>query len=125
MWCNFIPYLFGGNNTVEYRIHPPSVNYDKILAWLFICNAILQYSHEVKEELRSFEGSLLDYLSTADIDLKKIISTVYPRSTVKDLCMHYINYRTKLRADLDSVGDGTGKEELINPKFEYKFIDSI
>ena len=44
-YCNFINMLFGNNiKTVEFRIHNATTNFDKLVNWLYICMAILNYA---------------------------------------------------------------------------------
>jgi len=44
-WLNMMNTLFSGRNTAEFRIHTPTTNPQKIVNWLFICNAIVRYAN--------------------------------------------------------------------------------
>ena len=43
-WLNFMNTIFSNRNTVEFRLHGPTTNNQKIINWLFICNAIIKYA---------------------------------------------------------------------------------
>lgn len=43
-WVNFTNIFFGKQDTVEFRIHTPTLNGDKIINWMFLCSAIVQYA---------------------------------------------------------------------------------
>lgn len=43
-WINFMNTIFSERNTVEFRLHGPTTNAQKIINWLFICNAIIKYA---------------------------------------------------------------------------------
>lgn len=43
-WVNFMNVIFSERNTVEFRLHTPTTNAQKMTNWLFICNAILKYA---------------------------------------------------------------------------------
>lgn len=56
---NIVPLLFSPAGTVEFRVHGPTLNFDKTSAWLLICNAIVRYAEtyprkilEYKEKIR-------------------------------------------------------------------------
>jgi hypothetical protein len=44
-WINFMNTIFSNRNTVEFRLHTPTTNSQKMINWLFICNAILKYAN--------------------------------------------------------------------------------
>ena len=120
VWCNFIPMLFGGNNTIEYRLHPPTSNYFKVLAWIAITNGILQYALMEKDKVCRKKSSMLEYLSENSIGLEEVLARVYPsKSRIYSLCVDYIAYRKKLRAKMDSMSDGAGEYEL---KFDTEYV---
>jgi hypothetical protein len=43
-WLNFINMFFSNRKTMEFRLHQATTNSTKMIAWLFICNAILKYA---------------------------------------------------------------------------------
>lgn len=59
-WVNFINTLcYNVNKTVEFRLLRPTYNFEKILTWLAIFNAILCYAEKVKN-LRNYRGLTLE-----------------------------------------------------------------
>lgn len=42
-WLNFMNTIFSERNTIEFRLHTPTTNQQKIVNWLFICNAIIKF----------------------------------------------------------------------------------
>ena len=54
-WCNFINAIcYNVNKTIEFRFLRPTYNFKKIILWLYIFNAILEYSEKYfskKEEI--------------------------------------------------------------------------
>lgn len=45
-WLNFINMVFSPRNTVEFRLHTPTLNGHKIINWLFMCNAIVRFAEK-------------------------------------------------------------------------------
>lgn len=97
-WINFMNAIFSERNTIEFRLHTPTTNSQKIHAWLFICNAILKYAmnnernillsdkeislNEVLDYYRSFgkQGEFLSNYLKAYVDDRK---TKFTRDYVK------------------------------------------
>ncbi len=66
-WCNFMNALcYRVNKTIEFRFLRPTYEYKKIILWLYIFNAILDYSEHYYKSC--------DYLS-----LSSILYKVYPQ----------------------------------------------
>jgi len=61
-YCNFINMLFGKNvKTVEFRIHNATTNIDKLVNWLHICMAILNYAENNNESGRKTLAQIIEY----------------------------------------------------------------
>lgn len=45
-WLNFINLVFSPRNTVEFRLHTPTLNGHKVINWLFMCNAIVRFAEK-------------------------------------------------------------------------------
>lgn len=79
---NLVSLIFSENRTVEFRLHTPTFNSEKIINWTYICSALLYYA----------ENESYNILS----DLKKsysfneIISEVYKNN--EELRDNLINY---------------------------------
>lgn len=87
VWANLINMLFKKQGkTVEFRIHAPSFNVQKIINWMFICSGILQYAQKKKDTL--LKASMSSYAIT----LEDIMSNIYSPRISKQL-IGYIRYR--------------------------------
>lgn len=66
-WVNFNNAIFSKRNTIEFRLHTPTLNYMKTIIWLYICNAILRFAEKHQTELinnKSFSlKNVFDYYS--------------------------------------------------------------
>lgn len=69
-WVNMIPLLFGNKKTIEFRIHTPTYNFEKIINFLVMCSCIVKYA-ELNSGPVLTEPSLGDYNS-----LHKVITDV-------------------------------------------------
>lgn len=45
-WINFINPIFGKRDTIEFRIHTPTTNGDKIINWLLMCISVVRFAEE-------------------------------------------------------------------------------
>lgn len=50
-WMNSMNVIFSERNTIEFRLHTPTTNAQKVFNWLFICNAIIRYAEAHAEEI--------------------------------------------------------------------------
>lgn len=85
-WVNFINALcYNVNKTIEFRFLRPTYNFEKILIWICILNAIMIYSEtcEIKEVSAAYSPNLL----------RSILQAVYPEPEAS----YIINGVNKLR----------------------------
>lgn len=101
-WLNIINSLcYNVNKTIEFRFLRPTYNFHKIVLWIYIFNAILQYAES-------------DHTIT-NIDLCTILKTIYPANIYAELnkgLQALLSLKAKqeelkdfigLKADLDNV----------------------
>lgn len=102
-YCNFINMLFGDKiKTVEFRIHNATTNIDKIVNWLYICIAILNYA-ENGTPMKS-------------ITLKDIVEFSYKDET-SAILMDYISKRKEYnKMCFNKLGDSYGYFDLMDDK---------
>lgn len=63
-WMNLMNMIFSHRDTVEFRLHGPTLNSQKMINWLFICNAIIKYADKYANEIiRGKDVSLKDVLN--------------------------------------------------------------
>lgn len=113
-WVNLWPFIFNSSRTIEWRISTPTFHYQKIMNWLFICSAIMDYAdNNIKEIITSKQG----------VTLKEVIYHFCRNekdSKVADYMMNYINFRKSACLN-DSTGFGLDFEFENDMKYDYKF----
>jgi hypothetical protein len=57
-WANIMNMFFTHRNTVEFRLHGPTINHHKMINWLFICNAIVKYAERNAAEIIRTAGNI-------------------------------------------------------------------
>lgn len=66
-WVNFMNMFFSSRYTIEFRLHTPTMNHQKIINWLFICNAIIKYAEQnTLHILKGEKTSITDILNIYD-----------------------------------------------------------
>lgn len=122
-FISFLPYLFGNSKTIEFRIHGPSQNPTKILNWLFITNAILEYSIRYSNMIIDKSTTTLLY---KNITLADIISIIYKDNpNVIKYLIEYIEYRKEfIQNSVNKYEDMWGKIELETDK-EFTFNNML
>jgi hypothetical protein len=105
-WCNFIPLLFGSNNTIEFRIHTPTRDAVKCINWLYICSAIIKYTDELSRKN-------VDLATCKHLTLSKILSEVYGYR-LSSYLNKYVNDRKANRVSDEANGDRVGATEIKN-----------
>lgn len=137
-WVNLIPLLFGNKQTIEFRIHTPTNDYNKIISFLYLCIAIIDYAKELQESI------LLSPERVAYVTLNELISmlcmscfkdnesskTNHLYDTMNNYCRKREMYidQTVSRGDIVSLEDNfeyNGIEWNDNRKFirnPFKFV---
>ena len=115
-WVNFVNLVFSERNTLEFRIHTPTLNGHKIINWLFICNAIARYAEKypykcITDKTINIEDVFNYYKTSYESKYSTIVSdnivTYY-----KERCDYFRNdYRN---------GDNISNTELVTDK-DYDF----
>jgi len=109
---NLIPLLFGNKQTIEFRLHTPTYDIDKIINFLCICSSLINYVKEnTTKILTNFSSiknmKLIDFVFNTTKDIK--IS-----NKITDYIYSYIKNRIRYIYEASSAG-------VINPD-EDKFI---
>lgn len=70
---NLVPFIMKENGTVEFRLHPPTLNYDKIIAWISICATIIKVAENssaaiIKSFVNRQKITLLDVIGSLSKD---------------------------------------------------------
>jgi hypothetical protein len=94
-WLNFMNLFFSERYTAEFRLHHNTLNGQKMVNWLFICNAIVKYAEKnAKAILSSGEpvalDSILDYYAeTFKTDRASFLSS-YLKAYVADRKAYFL-----------------------------------
>lgn len=99
---NFIPTIWGGSGTTEFRMHNPTQDEDKVINWLFILRAILRYAKIHVDAINKKE---------AIPSLAGILTNMYP-DKISKILIGYIEARKVTMARLAAKGDYKGDDEL-------------
>ena len=105
-WCNFINLLcYKVNKTIEFRLLRPSYNLEKIVLWLYIFNAILQYAEKY-----------IKAVPLSRLTLNEVLVHVYPPEIVDRLKIAIAGLqvvKATQRASEDEIGNDTAIENNI------------
>lgn len=116
-WVNFIPLLFGNKQTVEFRIHTPTTDKDKVLAYLFTCCGIINFVKDNTEAI--IRGKALNNITIYDI-----MHTVYDGlpTGFSSTLVNYLANRRRLTAFDNAQGNIIGNEDAIKPSgFKWSY----
>ena len=117
MFCNFVATLFNSANTVEFRIHPPTMDQDKIKLWVLLCKSIVQYGHGYNSSSKG--KATLDQVIAATISNESLRTLMY--DYVDGRKKYYTTGTRKLTRKMISDNKSTGSGILIS-KFIKKHI---
>lgn len=115
-WINFINTLFSNRGTLEFRIHEPTVNSQKVTNWLFIVNAFVKYAQNNQKKI----------FSSSKISIEEVLNyykNSFNNETAKFLSEYliaYFNSRKEIFAKDLANGDIVSNHWLVNDK-EYEF----
>jgi hypothetical protein len=103
-WVNLIPIIFGNKQTVEFRIHTPTTDYNKVISYLLLCGGIINYTkNNVSQILR---GDIYN------LSLSDIIYSSYP-SKYSETLQSYITSRRDYTYSQNRDGNIKGEETEI------------
>lgn len=112
LWVNLINLCFKKTGkTVEFRLHEPTFNSEKVINWLFICAAFLKYAQKHTNDILNnvFPRSLEDMLSS-----------IYSSELAAELIKYYKARREFFELSYRRYSDGYGHYNLqLDPKITY------
>lgn len=114
---NVIPLIFGNKQTIEFRIHTPTYEVNKIIPFIFMNSLIVNFTIQNQNSILSNKGKLNNY-KLLDILLTQIDTyDILNRDKFKDLMYDYINKRKNCCERQILKGNVLGTEsEIIGPK---------
>lgn len=114
---NFIPIIFGNKQTVEFRIHTPTYDINKILYFIAINAAIINFAKKNTQRIlgnpRTLQGITLDSLMTSQM-LNYQKPSKYHRENLLEDMHSYIHARKQYIAERNSYGDIRASEDGFN-----------
>jgi hypothetical protein len=120
-WINFMNMFFSERKTIEFRLHQATTNGQKMVNWLFICNAILKYAEKNARKI----------LSSADkISLNEVLDYYKDNFKTKEAdflsryLKAYVEDRKQYFANDNARGDYESRKELVGDKtYSFGFED--
>nr|DAT77820.1 MAG TPA: Putative amidoligase enzyme [Caudoviricetes sp.] len=101
-WVNFVNAVcYNVNKTIEFRLLRPTYNFEKVLTWISIFNAILAFA-EKEQNLRCYRGICLEH----------VITTVYPEDVSKQV-MEGVRKLQVLTINQIHNGDDIGRDVVL------------
>lgn len=119
-WLNFINLIFSSRNTIEFRIHTPTLNGNKIINWIFMCAAIVRFAEKYPKRCISNENiSFIDVLNY----YKEINSSSYSLKLSTNLVSYYEERCKLFDADLRK-GDFTSTHDITSDNmYSFNVLD--
>lgn len=109
-WVNFIPLIFGNKQTVEFRIHTPTVDRDKISYFMCLLGAVVNYTKENEQYILSKKFKISKLKNIVD---SFCVSQSTPEPPLLGEIRDYLFYRTShYRPIHDSVEINSNEEDL-------------
>jgi hypothetical protein len=117
---NMIPLIFGNKQTIEFRIHTPTYNIDKIIAFLLLNSVLINYT--INNEKQILEGTR-DSFNISDI-LYEYASKEKISGTFIDKLIKYFNNRKVSVEQHNQASNIYFQEEQIPCSFKFN-IENI
>lgn len=112
---NMIPIIFGNKQTIEFRLHTPTYNVSKIMAFTLINSILVNYTIKNQDLILSHKGFVAN-LNLENIILGYINSIkISNRDTIVAYLFDYIKIRKYYTENQNCKGNIIGKEDLIEP----------
>lgn len=85
-WVNLIPLLFGNKQTIEFRMHTPTYDANKVIGFLGLCCAIINFVKQNEKNILTVPNFL------GNINLHNILDNVM-KDSILDFMYDYISQR--------------------------------
>ena len=110
---NFIPLIFGNKQTIEFRIHTPTFDYNKIIMFLLLNSILINFTIKHTKEILekpNFLKNVVDSISGKENNLLNIIYYIKSQnlnnySYIFDSLLNYISFRKSQIETLLRSGD--------------------
>lgn len=125
-WANFMNMFFGHRHTIEWRLHQATTNSQKMINWLFICNAIVKYADRYASEIITNKGNI-SVKQVLDI-YKELHPKDKDATFLSDYLYAYFEERQAQFAKDIKKGDKISEWDMLDDKsykFSYKGVSSL
>lgn len=119
-WVNLINPLFGKRDTIEFRVHTPTLNSDKLINWLLITNAIINYA----------SANTLKCVDTSKVTMADILNhygdthkTFYANQLSQNLISYYNDRVAYFKKDYDNSDVTSAKELKDDHKYSFNVLN--
>lgn len=111
-WVNFVNLVFHRRETIEFRVHTPTLNSDKIINWLFMCAAIIKYAETFPQQcVNDYNINFIDVLSYYRLTRSNAYADMLSTNLIK-----YYNERCNLFKIDYEKGDFISNHDIITDK---------
>jgi hypothetical protein len=118
-WVNLIPLLFGNKQTVEFRIHTPTYDINKIVNYMLTCFSIIDFT------IKNQNNILENFKNYVNINLNHVLFETYYNKCFNNNLLEEIQYyndcRKKYFFNKTKSGDFLANEKDLN--ISTKYID--
>lgn len=108
--------IFSPRHTAEFRIHEATLNHQKSINWLFICNAIVRYAEKHVDDI--FTGKKITMTQILNYYRDKFNNP--DAAFLSKYLIAYFNERSKMFNADRAIGDRLSEHTITNDK-KYKF----
>jgi len=120
-WVNLIPLLFGNKETVEFRLHTPTYDHEKLVNYLVVCASIINFVKD-NTSLILTKPEILHNLTLADIVYKVSAQLgVSACDKMADYIYNYLASRKDFIYHESRQGNIVGNEEKFIPRSFIKW----
>jgi len=111
-WINFVNLTIGNIPTIEFRLHTPTLNKDKAINWLLICNAILLFANN--NIFNCISNKKITVKDVLDV-YKNIYNTNYSEIISENLYSYFLERKNAYSThaiNVDVLGNTEAKKDL-------------
>tara|TARA_R110000772_G_scaffold54130_1_gene123528 strand:- start:48146 stop:49867 length:1722 start_codon:yes stop_codon:yes gene_type:complete len=115
-WVNLIPLLFGNKQTVEFRIHTPTYDTNKIINFMLICGSIVNFT------IKHMETILTKPQNVNTLSLHDMIQDLFYKGNndaIIGSLFSYIDDRKSFIQKITRDGDLVGEESKMRCRSRY------
>lgn len=119
-WVNFVNPVFGKQDTIEFRLHTPTLNPDKIINWLLMCVAIMSYAE--KEPLKCMSVAPITFENV--LDYYKTVRNTSLASMLSNNLIDYYKERVAFYKAKTKAGDYLCSGDIaLDASYEFKVLN--